>query len=355
MKVLLALLPLISLSTGKLFGDCGILSKDCEADSTSVNGDEYLLLSAAEKNAIIFANCQENTTSAEWFGQELVNLFIESMCPTFRTPGDELPWEKNLLFYGWRKKYIHTVGTVGQVEWRNLGDHPYTGIFEGAAQGIVRMSLAKEPSSTSNATAPGFGLKFLRDGMESVNLVAMYSVDGQDSWNFFKNDFTTKIGAAGPALVPIALKFSTATNNVQQVALSDWSQYGEAGTQAADPQFPFMLRFHPTGDISFSDEYVRPFTEDLTSIPKGSTLYEVWALDQPTELGGTEKHIADLVLVSDMITSLWGDKHLFFRHQDMVEDVAIHPEWEEYVDTFGLKTSGCPAQRMMQAGRLGDN
>jgi len=322
-----------------------------------VSSDSYLTLSAAEKNEIIFANCLEDTTSADWFSVlEMPGLFIESMCPTLRAQGDEMPYEDGLIFYGWRHKYIHTVGAVGQVEWRSLGEHPYTGIFEGASQGIARFSLAKEPSTSSRATAPGMGLKLLRDGIDSANLVAMYSVDGQDSWNFFKNDFTNHVGPGGLELVPLEIKFSEATNYISEVALSDFAQYGESGVQIAEPKFPFMLRFHPTGEYMFSDDYVRPFTEDLTSISKGSTLYEVWALDKPVELGGEEQHIADLVLVSDMVTSLWGDQHLFFRHQDMAEDVEIHPEWEEFLDKFGIPgPSGCPVQRAMEFGRRGDN
>ena len=39
-----------------------------------------------------------------------------------RTPGDQL--EKG------RGKFIHTVGAVGRVEWRTMGDHPYTGMFK---------------------------------------------------------------------------------------------------------------------------------------------------------------------------------------------------------------------------------
>lgn len=283
-------------------------------------------------------------------------IFIESMCPTFQAKGDELPWEKDLLFYHWRNKYIHSVGTVGQVELRNLGNHPYTGVFEGTSQGIVRLSFAKKPDPASNVTTPGMGLKFLRDGMDSANLVAMVSVDGQESWNFFKTDFSNHIPPAGPALIPLAIKFSTATTNVQQVGLSDFGRYGELGNEVEDPKFPFKLRFHPTGDIQFSDNYVRPFTEDLTSISKGSTLYEVWAMDKPVELGGTEIHIADLVLVSDMVTSVWGDTSLFFRHQDMAEDIALRPEWKNYVDTFGVEfLSGCPVGRDIRAGRAGDN
>ena len=53
-----------------------------------VSSDSYLTLSAAEKNEIIFANCLEDTTSADWFSVlEMPGLFIESMCPTLRAQG----------------------------------------------------------------------------------------------------------------------------------------------------------------------------------------------------------------------------------------------------------------------------
>jgi hypothetical protein len=81
--------------------------------------------------------------------------------------------------WGYRTKYIHSVGTVGKVKFVSSGSHPFTGIFKGASHGIVRLSSAAEPSLTgSQPLAPGIGLKFLRDGMDSSNLVAMFSVDG---------------------------------------------------------------------------------------------------------------------------------------------------------------------------------
>ena len=46
----------------------------------------------------------------------------EDMCPTFVTPGDALP--------PGRRKVIHSVGVVGRVEWRDVGGHPYTGVFK---------------------------------------------------------------------------------------------------------------------------------------------------------------------------------------------------------------------------------
>ena len=65
-----------------------------------------------------------------------------------------------------------------------------------------------------------------------------------------------------------------------------------------------------------------------------------WARSAPEELGGEESHIADLVLTSELTTSLWGDKHLFFRHQDMADDLGLRPEWEQYTEkwTAGVQT-----------------
>ena len=165
----------------------------------------------------------------------------EDMCPTLRAPGDELPWEDGWWEDGTRYKYIHTVGAVARVQWRDRGGHPYTGIFAGASSGFVRLSLANEPSPPAPGTAPGMGLKFLRDGRDSANLVAMYSVDGQDSWNFFKNNFTNHIAAGSLALLPVSIKFSEATNYIQQVGLSEWASHAEDGTAASTPTWHQVL------------------------------------------------------------------------------------------------------------------
>ena len=127
-------------------------------------------------------------------------------------------------------KVIHTVGAVGRVEWRDLGGHNYSGIFKGAQHGLVRctgvlfnmiqrysssrLSLALEPDTEKLTTAPGMGLKFLRDGMDSANLVAMYSVDGQESWNFFKNDFSNHIPESGWPLFTTKNKVKIGSKNL---------------------------------------------------------------------------------------------------------------------------------------------
>ena len=71
------------------------------------------------------------------------------------------------------------------------------------------------------------------------------------------------------------------------------------------------------------------------TIPLGSTLYKVYGMDAPKKMGGKEFYIGNLITTSKMTTSNWGDRNLFFRHQDMAQDLAIKPEWTEYTPRFG--------------------
>ena len=57
------------------------------------------------------------------------------------TPGNGLPLERRLLKEETRRKFIHPVGAVARVQWRDLGGHGYTGIFLGAASGVIRSVL----------------------------------------------------------------------------------------------------------------------------------------------------------------------------------------------------------------------
>lgn len=44
-----------------------------------------------------------------------------------------------------RPKLIHTVGLTANVAFKSNGKHPFTGIFKGADNGILRLSLAGQP------------------------------------------------------------------------------------------------------------------------------------------------------------------------------------------------------------------
>ena len=148
---------------------------------------------------MLWSELISNTKSNDWFSTiGFAGIFTESMDPSIHWVGDT--FENGWL--GARYKYIHTVGNTAMVKFEPVANtEGYTGIFEGADYGYVRLSAAIKPDYTKTKApialgnfAPGIGLKFLRDGVPSANLVAMYSVDGQDSWNFFKNDFSNHIG-----------------------------------------------------------------------------------------------------------------------------------------------------------------
>lgn len=62
------------------------------------------------------------------------------------------------------------------------------------------------------------------------------------------------------------------------------------------------------------------FYEQLQRIPNGTVLFEVMARDFPDDLnrfpqGSTVSHIANIKQTSDMITSDFGDRRLFFQHE----------------------------------------
>lgn len=85
------------------------------------------------------------------------------------------------------------------------------------------------------------GLKFLRDGQDSANLVAMFGVDGQpNDWNFFSNEFKNWIAyPTGTATKTLAYKFSEATDLIQAVGVSNWGMVDQSGHNVENAKFPF--------------------------------------------------------------------------------------------------------------------
>jgi hypothetical protein len=179
------------------------------------SSQEYLDKTAQAKQDELWAEITSDTSSASFPSMvELPKLFLESMEDSFSGKGDAMP---AAYFYGTRTKYIHSVGVVGKVKFQPAPGQPYSGIFKGANYGLVRFSSAAEPSS-SQSLAAGMGLKFLRDGTDSANLVSMWSVEGQPGdWNFFSKDFFTHIKPAPltGGLGLLAQKFSSATDFIQ--------------------------------------------------------------------------------------------------------------------------------------------
>ena len=188
-------------------------------DGKDFKGDDYIALTRQEKSDKIWAKVTENSKSGSWhFAQ---TLFV-GQDEVFDVKGDEF----DCGLTGCRNKTIHSVGNVGKIEWVDLGNHPYTGIFKGGDSGYVRMSSAAPVDTKTPNIKPGMGVKFLRDGVDSANFVAMFSVDGQENLNFFANDWSNHIpDPHDKTLIPLEIRFKTATKYIQTVGLSDMAAY----------------------------------------------------------------------------------------------------------------------------------
>lgn len=298
---------------------------------------QYQSLSANDKMSKLWSKITEDQTPFEFYNPLiLASIFIESMNPTFDHQADSFPFL--------RKKLIHTVGVIAKGELVMDPANGYSGVFEGASNVLIRLSVAKKPDFTKTTAeeaqdnfTPGMSLKFLRDGLPSANLVAMYGVNGFPSWNFFYKDFSNHIPPAqGLALKTLACKFATATKYIMTVGLKDMASWNEKGEdRSGEMSFPFKLIFRPTDKVKnlFPDDFVAPYTDQLKTIPAGTVLYDVYALDTPDS---QEKKIGSLRTNSAFVTSVWGDESYFIQHGFMDDDLGVHPEWVDKTPHWSL-------------------
>jgi len=321
----------------------------------------YLSKKAQDKFNQLWAKIIENETPLEFYSNfEVSKIFFSDLWVSFNEQGDVLP--------DGRKKLIHTVGLVAQATFvPNLENNPYTGIFRGSQNAFIRFSVAKQLDTSKTTAAgalgnfaPGIALKFLRDGVASANLVAMFSTSGQSSWNPFKNDFTNSFSLdANPDVLQKALaaKFSSVTNSVATVGLLDLASYDEKGNSIKEPRFPFKLIFRPTAQVNklFPDDYSDSYTNQLKTIPSGTTVYEVYAIDQP---GCNETKIGAIRINSNFKTSRFGDEQMFFRH-GLIDLDDQGKDWTRFRDSFSVWSgvtkadkptpkSGCPFAKLFQ-------
>ena len=70
--------------------------------------------------------------------------------------------------------------------------------------------------------------------------------------------------------------------------------------------------------------------DQLKTIEEGSKILEVWALNAPYSLGGELVHMADITLMTPLVTSYWADTNLYFRHVKCQKDLRHMPkEWKK--------------------------
>jgi hypothetical protein len=267
---------------------------------------------------------------------QLLELFIESMDVSFDTVADDMP--QQLLDR--RPKLIHSIGVIADARWLPVSNNRgYTGVFTGCDNLYVRLSLAKAPDAGPKGYAPGLSLKCLRNGVKSANLFAMYSLQGQDSWNFFAHDLTNHVpdlsANAGFALLELRKTFAKASAYPVMIGLSDLAQVDQNGMNITTPRFPFRLVFHPVTSLhrAFPDTPQTPFEEVLAAgLTNPGPMYEIYAQDQPQDEQSSFIHIGSIVTTSPAQTSYFGDKYMFFQHTRMESDFVFRPEWQAPAD-----------------------
>ena len=115
------------------------------------------------------------------------------------------------------------------------------------------------------------------------------------------------------------------------MGLLEFSQYDSEGNEAGVPVFPYKLVFTPTANAKFlfPAKFTTPFIEQLsTKLKKDFQLFNVFAVPEPN---GQMQLIGSITLREDATTSLYGDKYIWFKHQDTKYDLEYKPEWATYL------------------------
>jgi len=113
-------------------------------------------------------------------------LFTGDFDYIFSSDSEEMPLKS--------KKTNHAQGLVGLVTWEEVVGQPYTGLYKGKTNGLLRFSEANfAPLPETRGLTPAVALKFPLTKIASVNFVANTSFEPSTSWNFFKNDFKVRI------------------------------------------------------------------------------------------------------------------------------------------------------------------
>ena len=134
-------------------------------------------------------------------------------------------------------------------------------MFRGAKHGIMRISDTVATTPEVEMTVPGHGIKWLRDGMSSANWVTMFAFDGQKSFNFFKNRWTTILREASNecARETIMKHLATVTDHVGATSVMEVAEYDEYGRKEEYPHWPYELNVEPYDVYGWTDKYQNDF------------------------------------------------------------------------------------------------
>ncbi|MGB5635321.1 MAG: hypothetical protein WBM44_18165 [Waterburya sp.] len=222
------------------------------------------------------------------------------------------------------KKAIHAHGSVAKIKFIANADCPFTGLFQGADYGFLRASLTGDPSAGD--FAPGLGVKFLVDGQDSGNFSALVSLEGQgQNYNFLAHEFSNIVPVVNKLRPKIAnLIFRRVTRYPTKISLKNLATIDQLGNRVEAPYYPEQIFLVPTAQIQFAESPPHDFRDDLATIPSGTVLFDLYGVEpkegenRVTNLAEYRQQavqIGQIETTSKFVTSDYGDRRLFFRHQ----------------------------------------
>ncbi|KAJ3094583.1 hypothetical protein HDU97_007886 [Phlyctochytrium planicorne] len=312
---------------------------DMNTAPTKIALSDYTAQTADQKHSFLMKRIQETAGVPGHLNSQIE--ILKAVIPSDNNwimndwPGLPIPWPpKNIpddeIPFPFQKG-IHAVGECASAEWVPAAGHSYTGVFASGAKLVVRFSLAAPASEAfftkriTNIT-PGLGLKALRTGVKSGNLVAMFSLGGQADTDFFKNVWNNHVPKTPATLIPIETAFRLSTrDHTNKVGLSDFATFDKEGKKADKPNFPYMISFVPTKDAPpkqpDADTNPLAWRAQVGSIKPNTTLWTITAQDRPDSADRIT--IGTLLVTSTPATSKYCDDRLLFRHQRFDDDMKI--------------------------------
>ena len=221
-----------------------------------------------------------------------------------------------------RTKSIHKRGMTFLAKYIPVqNNHNFTGIFRnGCEHAICRFSYANCPikkDGVLNLTY-GFAMKFLLSNKPSANIFGMHSLDGQNTYNLFKYNYTNTL----PQPSSYKLKFGSYSFRIAKwLGQTSW--------------FPSLKETNPlhlsVKNVGLEDNIIASYPETIIYVPSEETknfiteekdfrillngklnntkIFDVYE----TEVKESSR-IGEIHATSEFVTSRFGDSELFFQH-----------------------------------------
>ena len=227
------------------------------------------------------------------------------------------------------EKPIHPHGVMAKVKFVAVPNNPYSGLFQGSDNGLLRLSVTGDPAD--RGFAPGLAWKAFVDGKPSENVSALYTLSGQgNNHNFFANELSQYVVPEANDTLGTTILFSAVSLKPTLLLLNDMAEVTQAGAAVAKPKAPTQIYFVPRTELSnrFAST-PHDFRADLLTLNAGTKVYDVYATSMEiktsiipsisrsyaTQRRNSAVKIGEMELTSAFIASAFGDNGVFFKHQ----------------------------------------